>query len=101
MVFGLYDFTVRDRRRQAEDFAVINPGMTGDNTIGFARFEYDRCMCFHLVCKQFAIIITVGSLAIKQILDAQLNTPGRSGDQSSLLNGESGIMDGQKRAPFL
>ena len=31
-----------DRRGDAEDFAVVNPRMAGDNAVAFARFQQDR-----------------------------------------------------------
>ena len=39
MVLDLHEFSVGDGRGEAEDFAVINPGMAGHDTVGFAGFE--------------------------------------------------------------
>ena len=38
MVFDLDEFAVGGGRGEAEDFAVINPRMAGDDAVGFARF---------------------------------------------------------------
>ena len=38
MVFDLDKFAVGDGRGDAQDFAGINPRMTRDNAVGFARF---------------------------------------------------------------
>ncbi len=39
VVFDLDEFAVGDGRGEAKNFAVINPRMTGDDAVGFARFQ--------------------------------------------------------------
>ena len=59
MILHLNHVAIGSGLCQAEDRAVINPWMAGDNAIGFARFEQDsgKSLCGH-VCKQLWRLIT-------------------------------------------
>ncbi len=42
VILDLDEVAIADRLREAEHFVAVNPGMTGDNAVGFAGFEQDR-----------------------------------------------------------
>ena len=47
MVFNLHERAVGDGGGDAEDFAVVNPRVAGDDAIALARFQQDSYEWFH------------------------------------------------------
>ena len=47
VVFDLDEFAVGDGLGETEDFAVIDPGVTGKDAVGFTGFEQHCGQCFH------------------------------------------------------